>query len=73
MDYAYKIVGPEVIRCGNINPIEIQDLSGEELSEKVKELVIREKGRKFILSGGCEITVLTPPENLKILGQSRFH
>ncbi|MGC9341964.1 MAG: uroporphyrinogen decarboxylase family protein [Bacteroidales bacterium] len=73
MDYAYKVIGEDVIRCGNINPIEIQDLSEEQLSEKVKDLVSREKGRRFILSGGCEITVLTPPENLKILSQSRFH
>ena len=28
------------------------------------------KNERFILSAGCEITVLTPPENLKAMNQA---
>lgn len=72
MEYAFSVMGPEVVRCGNVNPIDIQDLSEEELKKKVKALVENEKGRKFILSGGCEITVLTPPGNLSCMSKSRY-
>ncbi len=61
---AYRQFGPEVIRCGNINPVEIQNLTAEEVFQKCRDLISREKGRKFMLSGGCEITVNTPAENL---------
>jgi uroporphyrinogen-III decarboxylase len=61
---AFRQFGPDVIRCGNINPVEIQDLTADEVYVKCRELVNREKGRKFMLSGGCEITVNTPEENL---------
>lgn len=66
-DNAYQIMGPQVIRCGNINPISIQDFKTEKLSSCVRNLLKKEKDRRFILSGGCEISVLTPAENLKIL------
>ena len=71
MNEAFEVLGPEVIRCGNINPIEIQDLSSEEVYQKAKDLVNKEKGRKFILSGGCEITVNTPAANLKAMDLAR--
>lgn len=64
LDKAYDILGPGIIRCGNINPVDIQNLSTEELGIRVRKIVKQEKGRRFILSGGCEITVNTPPENL---------
>lgn len=32
-----------------------------------KRLIKKEHGRKFILSGGCEITVNTPADNLKAM------
>jgi uroporphyrinogen-III decarboxylase len=34
---------------------------------EVGEICSNEKDRKFILSGGCEITVDTPAENLLIM------
>jgi MtaA/CmuA family methyltransferase len=64
LDDAYEIFGPDVVRCGNINPVEIQDLPADEIYRRSQELVDHEKGRRFMLSGGCEITVNTPPGNL---------
>ena len=64
LDEAYDVVGPDVIRCGNINPVLVEERSAQEIYEASKMLVNKEKGRKFILSAGCEITVNTKPENL---------
>ncbi len=64
MEEAYHAFGPGVVRCGNLNPVEIQDLSAGEVFERTRAILEREKGRRFMLSGGCEITVNTPPENL---------
>jgi len=61
---ARNILGKEVILCGNINPVTVQDLPAEEVYELSKELVYSQKGQRFILSAGCEITVNTPSENL---------
>jgi len=64
---AYEILGPDIIRCGNINPVYIMDKTAQEIESSCKEIVNREKGRKFILSGGCEICVNTPVENLQAM------
>ncbi|MFA6127194.1 MAG: uroporphyrinogen decarboxylase family protein [Bacteroidales bacterium] len=61
---AYRQFGPQVVRCGNMNPVDIQNLSAEEIFTRSKVLVERERGRRFMLSGGCEISVNTPAENL---------
>ncbi|MDR4987633.1 MAG: uroporphyrinogen decarboxylase family protein [Bacteroidales bacterium] len=61
---ARKILGEKVILCGNINPVLVQDLSAEEVYSQAKELVDSQKGQRFILSAGCEITVNTPADNL---------
>ena len=39
----------------------------DEVYTQAFSLVQQEHGKKFILSGGCEITVNTPPENLAAL------
>lgn len=64
LDVAYEILGPEVIRCGNINPVLVEEKSEELIYDATKQLVEKEKNRKFILSAGCEITVNTKLENL---------
>lgn len=65
MDHAYETLGPNIIRAGNLDPAGvIEQLSAEAVYEKTKALVEKERERPFILSGGCEITPLTPPENL---------
>ncbi len=61
---AHKILGNKVAICGNINPITIQDKTADEIEEITAKLVKQETGHKFILSGGCEITVGTPHTNL---------
>jgi uroporphyrinogen decarboxylase len=70
MEYAYTEMVPDVIRCGNINPVTIQDLTAEMLTEKTRNLILFEKGKKFILSGGCEITVKTSTENLIVMSEA---
>jgi len=62
--HAFEVMGPDVIRCGNIDPRFVMDKSSEEIYAKCKLLCESEKGRKFILSAGCEIIVNTPHENL---------
>jgi uroporphyrinogen-III decarboxylase len=59
-----KLWGQKVIRCGNINPVLVEEKSRDIIFDASKELVEREKIRKFMLSAGCEITVNTRHENL---------
>ena len=63
-EYARSILGPEVVFTGNINPVEIQDKTDEEVFLLTSELVQKLKNQKYILSAGCEITVMTPVVNL---------
>jgi uroporphyrinogen decarboxylase len=70
MDKAYDILGPEVVRCGNIDPVIVQNKSSDEITEITKNIVNKEKGRKHIISAGCEITVNTPVENLMAIRES---
>ncbi len=64
MAAAREVLGAQTILCGNINPVVIQDRSPDEVFVLTKKLVEQQKGQRFILSGGCEITVNTPPANL---------
>jgi uroporphyrinogen decarboxylase len=70
MEGAYRAFGKDVVRCGNINPVDIQNWSEKEVYGHTKDLVNREKGRKFMLSGGCEITVNTPVGNLMAMREA---
>lgn len=70
LEQAYHWFGPNVIRCGNINPVDIQNLTAREVYERSRTLLEKEKGRKFMLSGGCEITVNTPAENLMAMREA---
>ncbi|RLD71788.1 MAG: uroporphyrinogen decarboxylase [Bacteroidetes bacterium] len=68
MDHARDTLGGDIIRCGNLDPVSvIQDLSPQEIGDETKQLCQNEEGRPFIFSGGCEITVNTPVENLKAM------
>ncbi|MCK5694687.1 MAG: hypothetical protein KAI08_17600, partial [Bacteroidales bacterium] len=68
MDHARDKLGGDIIRCGNLDPVSvIQDLSPQEIGDETKQLCQNEEGRPFIFSGGCEITVNTPVENLKAM------
>jgi uroporphyrinogen decarboxylase len=68
MEEARRLLGEDIIRCGNLDPVAvIQDQGVDEIKREVSDLCQREEGRGFILSGGCEITVNTPPENLRAM------
>ncbi|MFC1607668.1 uroporphyrinogen decarboxylase family protein [Candidatus Latescibacterota bacterium] len=68
LDDAHRELGNEVILCGNIDPVSvIQNKQADEVLAASQELVASETGRRFILSGGCEITVATPYENLQAM------
>jgi uroporphyrinogen decarboxylase len=68
MSDGFDILGDGVIRCGNLDPVsKIQQLSSADLAVEVEDICSKEKDRPFILSGGCEITVDTPAENLHIM------
>lgn len=70
MDDAFQAFGPRVIRCGNINPVDIQDFTPEQIQIACHNLIHAEIGRKYMLSGGCEITVNTPGRNLLAMRNS---
>jgi len=65
------ILGKDVVRFGNINPVLVLNASKEELTQTCKEIIALEKGKKFILSAGCEISVNTPIDNLLAMSDSR--
>jgi len=64
LDKGRKILGDNIVIGGNINPVLIQDKSEEEVYILSKMLVDKYKGQKYLLAAGCEITVLTPHQNL---------
>jgi len=61
---AFEIMGPDVIRCGNLDPRFVLNKYPDEIFSVCKMLCDNEKYRKFILSAGCEIIVNTPVDNL---------
>jgi MtaA/CmuA family methyltransferase len=70
ISYAREILGEEVILGGNINPVLVQDKTSEEVFNLCFDLVEKYKNDRYLLSAGCEITVLTPPENLKAMREA---
>jgi len=71
IDHARSVLGEKVILGGNINPVLVQDKPHEEVFHLCRNLVEKHKNERYILSAGCEITVLTPPENLKAMSEAR--
>jgi len=67
---AYDVLGDKVILGGNINPVLVESLSKEEVFDMTKTLLQNVHGKKHILSAGCEISVLTPPENLMAMREA---
>jgi len=65
MDLAYQVFGSEIIRSGNIDPASVIETQPSEMVHHTTCCLVKaEQGRPFILSGGCEITPLTPMKNL---------
>jgi MtaA/CmuA family methyltransferase len=68
MERSYQVLGPAIIRTGNLDPANvIATQTADEVFAAARALVKVERGRPFILSGGCEITPFTPAENLKAM------
>ena len=73
MERAHKLLGEKITRCGNLDPVAvIQDKGEEEIRTETGRLCASEKGREFILSGGCEITVNTPVTHLKAMREASY-
>ena len=72
IDHARNILGKDVVLGGNINPVFVQDKTQEEVYKKSKELADRYGDQKYLLAAGCEITVLTPPENLMAMRNASY-
>jgi MtaA/CmuA family methyltransferase len=68
--HARSVLGEKIILGGNINPVLIQDKTRDEVFRLCKGLVDKHKNECYLLSAGCEITVLTPPENLKAMREA---
>lgn len=64
IDNARDILGKDVVLGGNINPVLIQERTEEEVYKISREIVDKYRDQKYLLAAGCEITVLTPPDNL---------
>jgi uroporphyrinogen decarboxylase len=68
LDQAFDVVGQGITRCGNLDPVSvIQERSPEAITGISRTLCMKEQGRAFILSGGCEVTVNTPVSHLKAM------
>jgi MtaA/CmuA family methyltransferase len=72
LEQGFNLFQETTIRCGNINPVNIQNKTIKEVFEESLSLVNAEKGRKFMLSGGCEITPDTSPENLMAMRSASY-
>jgi len=69
----FEILDSSTILCGNINPVLVEERSPEQIYTGTKKLVEQLKGKKFILSAGCEITVNTSKENLMAMREASIY
>ncbi|NJK98329.1 MAG: hypothetical protein HC905_28490 [Bacteroidales bacterium] len=67
----YDVLGDNVVRFGNINPVYLETATPQGIMKTCKDAIAQEVGKKYILSGACEITVNTPVENLFAMSNSR--
>lgn len=68
MGEAYKIMGDEVMLCGNLDPVSvIMEGTPELIERKYREIAAVVPRDNWIVMGGCEIPVSTPPENMDML------
>ena len=62
-----ELLGPHQVFCGNLDPVRVmQNGTTQAIIQEARAARRQTKGR-LILSGGCEITPDTPPENLSAL------
>lgn len=70
LDIAREVLGLDVVLSGDINSVDIQNKSKEEVFQLTKTLVDKYKGTKYILATECEISVDTPHENLMAMREA---
>jgi len=65
---AYRIMGPEVMLAGNLDPVSvILDGDSKHIEAKYRELEKSIPRDNWIVMGGCEIPPATPIENMDLL------
>jgi len=68
MAEAHRIMGPEVMICGNIDPVSvILEGTKQLINEKYIETESKIPRENWIMMGGCEIPPATPVENMNYL------
>jgi MtaA/CmuA family methyltransferase len=72
INHARGILGNDTVLGGNINPVLVQNKPEEEVYNLSKALVDLNKNQKYLLAAGCEITVLTPHENLMAMRKASY-
>jgi MtaA/CmuA family methyltransferase len=72
LDEARRILGKDIVIGGNLNPVDVQEKKAEEVFAMAKSLVEKYSSEKYLLAAGCEITVLTPDENLMAMRQASY-
>jgi uroporphyrinogen-III decarboxylase len=70
LDVAREILGPDVVLSGNINSVDIQNKTRDEVYQISRDLIDKYKDSKYILAAGCEITVDTPHDNLMAMREA---
>jgi uroporphyrinogen decarboxylase len=65
---AHRIMGPEVMICGNLNPVSvILEGTKQMIKEKYLEIESKIPRDNWIMMAGCEIPPATPVENMNYL------
>ncbi len=72
LDEARRILGRDIVIGGNLNPVDVQEKKAEEVYAMSRSLVEKYSSEKYLLAAGCEITVLTPDENLMAMRQASY-
>jgi len=67
---ARRLLGPDVVITGNIDPVLVLSRDAETVHSMARDLVRTHAGTRYVLAGGCEIGVDTPPENLLAMLQA---
>ena len=70
--YARQVLGERTVLTGNLNPVDIQDKTEEEVFRMAARLAEKHKNERYVLSAGCEITVRTPAGNLMAMRKASY-
>jgi len=66
--YAKKVIGDKVCLIGNLNPTDtLVFKNADEVYEEARNLISLVGPYNFILSSGCSIPAIAPPENIEAM------